>query len=474
MTRPAWTRREFLGALAVAGAAPLASGDEDGQDPPVGPTADACVLVWLPGGVAQADTWDPKKHTPFRPGMKGSEVLSTVPTIPTAADGVFLGAGLRRVATVMDRATVVRSVVPPEKFGAVHVKAQHCLMTGYVFPASVPAPSMGSWVANLRGRREKSVPAYFDLGRDVDFADHERRFVASYQGPGFLGIKDAPFVVPDPRDGLATLKAAAGMTPDRLERRHRLLRDLSALAPPGLRDADKAAEYLHVVEEARAMMDSPVARAFELHREPDTLRQSYGPTRFGQSCLLARRLIEAGARFVEAEYQYKAFYHFDTHEDGHNRLAALTKEIDGAIAQLVIDLDERGLLKRTLVIVATEFGRTIANQADAGREELGFAEEQTGEDLVIANEAMYGHHGHFSSCSSMVFFGGGMKRGFVYGKTADRHPMVAVEKPAKIIDLHATIYRALGISAKAHRVTEERPFYVTKDGKGKVIEELLA
>jgi hypothetical protein len=474
--QPAWTRRQFLGAAAggLALGAARAGDDPDEQNPPVEATADACILVWLPGGVAQADTWDPKRHTPFRAGMKGSEVLSTFPSIPTSADGLFLSAGLERLAAVMDRGTVVRTVVAPEKFGAVHLKAQHCLMTGYVPPVSVPAPSLGSWVANLRGRRHPSVPAYFDLGRDTEFADAERRLVAAYQGPGFLGIKYAPFVVPNPREGLATLKAVAGMTPERLERRQRLLQGLAGLAPPEVRASPRTAEYLHVVEEARAMMDSPVVRAFELHRESAKTRSAYGSSRFASACLLARRLVEAGARFVEAEYQYGAFKYFDTHEDGHTRLAALKKEIDGPLARLVLDLEERGLLKRTLVVVASEFGRTIAHQPDAGREERGFAEDQTGEGLVIASEKMYGHHGHFSSCSGMLFFGGGFKGGYVHGKTAERHPMAPVEKPARVTDLHASIYRALGISPRAHRVTEERPFYVTKDGKGKPIAELFA
>src|SRR6184192_127630 len=178
----ALTRREFL--LSAGAAAGLglddAHADESEQNPPTPGSADACIFLWLPGGIAQADTWDPKEYTPFRPGMRGSELLATFPRIPTAADGIFLSAGLERIASVLDRGTLVRTVVAPEKFGAIHAKAQHCLLTGYVFPASVAAPSLGSWVANLRGRRTAHVPAYFDLGRDLTFADAERQFIASY------------------------------------------------------------------------------------------------------------------------------------------------------------------------------------------------------------------------------------------------------------------------------------------------------
>ena len=147
--------------------------------------------------------------------------------------------------------------------------------------------------------------------------------------------------------------------------------------------------------------------------------------------------------------------------------------IDKPIAQLIRDLDERGLLERTLVCVMSEFGRTIASAPAAGKEAEGFAERHNGSQLTIENERMYGFHGHFSSCNSLLFFGGGFKKGFVYGKTAPEHPMVPVENPVRLEDIHATIYRAMGISPDTAYVTEERSFYVTKDGKGQPIGALL-
>jgi hypothetical protein len=407
--------------------------------------------------------------------MKGSELLATFPSIPTSADGTFLSAGLERIASVMNRGTIVRSVVAPAKFGAIHLKAQYAMMTGYPFPAGVQAPSLGSWVANLRGRRAPFVPAYFDIGRDINSADDNDRFVATFQGSGFLGPQFAPFLVPRPQEGLPTLRAMAGMDRGRLDRRQVLLQRLQGLADPHLVHSKQATAYGQVVADARAMMDSPVKRAFQLNEEKAATRATYGKSRFGQGCLLARRLVEVGARFVEVEYSYKAFTRFDTHDHGHSRMQKLKREIDSPIAQLVLDLEDRGLLKRTLVVIATEFGRTVAlNPKVEGTEEFGFAEKQTGDRLIIAKEEMYGFHGHFSSASCMVFFGGGMRQGFVYGKTADRHPMVPVEQPARLIDLHATIYTALGISPQAYRLTEERPFYVTKDGRGRPIQKLFA
>ena len=127
-----------------------------------------------------------------------------------------------------------------------------------------------------------------------------------------------------------------------------------------------------------------------------------------------------------------------------------------------------------LVVVATEFGRTIAAQPAAGTEPDGFAERHTGEQLVIDSEKMYGFHGHFSSCNSMLLFGAGVKHGVAYGKTSEKHPMIAVENPVNLSDVHATIYKALGIAPDHSYMTEGRPFYVTNNGKGQPIEAVLA
>ena len=245
-----------------------------------------------------------------------------------------------------------------------------------------------------------------------------------------------------------------------------------------------------MMEQARAMMDSPVKRAFDYAQDesPATLaayepkieqgelldKKYYFGKRFGHGLLLARRLVEAGARFVQVEYQYGPFKGFDMHEDGQQRMVEMKKQIDGPIAQLIRDLADRGLLERTLVVVATEFGRTIANQPKAGVEPVGFAEQQSGDELVIEDKKMYGFHGHFSSGNALLFFGGGFKPGLVYGRTAERHPMLPEENPVCLEDTHATIYKALGIPADTAYVTEGRPFYVTKDGKGRAIDALLS
>jgi predicted secreted protein len=493
------TRRGFirtgLAAAAGAGLSRYAFADDPTSAPAKAAAqlvakADAMIHIWLPGGMAQTDTWDPKKYTPYRAGMKGSKLLGTCEPIPTSADGIFLGKGLDNIASVMNRGTILRTLSSETKFGAVHLKAQYYAMTGYLFPSGVRTPSLGAAVARTLGRRNPQVPAYIYIGRDIDTSDEEKLFISEYIGPGFYGVNYAPFMIPDPAKGLSTLNAVSGMKMDRLDRRQEYLRAITGLAEPELQQANKAKDYMKVMEDARAMMDSPVKRAFDFLKDekPETVK-AYEPeigasdlldktyyygNRFGQGLLLARRLVEAGARYIQVEYQYGPFKGFDMHEDGRTRMIEMKRQVDRPIAQLIKDLDERGLLDRTLVMISTEFGRTIASAPAAGKEPDGFAERNTGENLVIENEKMYGFHGHFSSGNCLAFFGGGFKQGFVYGKTANQHPMLPIENSVCQEDAHATVYKALGIPADTNYVTEGRPFYVTKNGKGVPVDALLA
>lgn len=452
--------------------------------------ADSVIFIWLPGGVSQMETWDPKPFTPYRQGMRGSELLSTCESISTSVDGLRLGAGLPHMAQVMQHATVIRSIANQAKFGALHLKAQYYMMTGYVPPSGVRAPSMGSVISRLKGRRQAQIPGYIYIGRDIDTNDAEKLFTSEFIGPGFYGMNYAPFMIPDPSLGLATLNTVPSLPLSRLDERIELMRTVIKNGPAELRDSPKAAEFQKQMDEARALMDSPVKKAFNYAKEekPEVLA-AYEPEitsdklldtsyyygkRFAHGLLLARRLVESGARFVQVEYQYGPFKGFDIHESGAPRMREMKQQVDRSIAQLIKDLDQRGLLKRTLVVVASEFGRTIASAPSAGVEPEGFAERHTGSELVIENEKMYGLHGHFSSTNAMLLFGGGFKGGYVYGKTAAEHPMVPIEKAVRLEDVHATIYQAMGIAPDASFVTEGRPFYVTRDGKGEPVQALFA
>src|SRR5262249_3372514 len=162
------------------------------------------------------------------------------------------------VAGVMDKGLILRSLANDVMFGAIHLKAQYYMMTGYLFPAGVKAPSIGAVVGRARGRKDPNVPAYIYIGRDIDSSDEDKVFINDFIGPGFYGINHAPFMIPDAAQGLATLSAASGITIDRLDRRQALFRNLNSLADQSLHDARKAREYAQIMDDARAMMDSPV------------------------------------------------------------------------------------------------------------------------------------------------------------------------------------------------------------------------
>jgi hypothetical protein len=218
------------------------------------------------------------------------------------------------------------------------------------------------------------------------------------------------------------------------------------------------------------LLTSPSAKAFDLSLEPKKSFDVYNNGRFGQGCLLARRLVEAGARYVEVTTEYIPFRYWDSHENGHERAVTMKKTIDAPVTQLILDLEERGLLERTLVILASEFGRDAITEGKIGKE----VKDQSKTPDVMSEPKHYGMHRHFTGAGSVVLFGGGIKRGMVYGKTSEERPCTTIENPVPMEDLHATIYRALGIAADQSFIFEKRPVYVTKDGKGKAIDDLFA
>jgi hypothetical protein len=228
---------------------------------------------------------------------------------------------------------------------------------------------------------------------------------------------------------------------------------------------------LRSMDNAQRLLSSKEKVAFDLTQEkPETLA-AYGDSRFGRGCLLARRLVESGARFIEVTTEYVPFLHWDTHENGHDTLVRMKKEIDSPIAQLVRDLEASGLLDRTLIVVASEFSRDMMIEGVPG----SVAKDQSRAKVdKLAEMKHYGLHRHFTGGTSVVMFGGGMKKGFVYGETADERPLIAVKNPVSITDLHATIFTAMGISPKTVFDIEKRPFYATEDGKGKAVGEVFA
>jgi hypothetical protein len=228
---------------------------------------------------------------------------------------------------------------------------------------------------------------------------------------------------------------------------------------------------LRSLDNAQRLLGAKERDAFDISLEPKESFEKYNTGRFGQGCLLARRLVESGARYVEVTTEYIPFVHWDTHERGHETVDRLHKEIDRPIAQLILDLEARGLLDRTLVVLASEFSRDMIIEGVPGSE----AKDQATFKVDTLQEMKhYGLHRHFTGGSSVVLFGGGTKRGVLYGESAPERPFIATKNPISVRDLHATIYTAMGISPQTQFEVERRPFYLTDDGKGQAVMDLFA
>jgi hypothetical protein len=466
------SRREFmrlaglgLGAVATGGLRPAPAKQPLEK---IAPTADAIILLWMAGGQAATETWDPKKHTPFRKGMNAAEVYSTFPAVLTSVDGVSFSQGLEQVGRLMHKAALIRTFQQADLGHILHSRHQFHFHTGYKPPVPIAAPSMGTFVARALGPRVPDVPAYVDIGQRFDIGEGFE--VKAFHSPGFLGSAYGPFFVPEPAKATTTVRPPAGMSNKRFKERYAHFRQWMLRRAKNQDHQFKREELLEALDAAQRLMSSPAAAAFDLDREPKESYDTYNTCRFGLGCLLARRLIEAGSRFVEVAYEYEPFKGWDTHENGHTRAAEMKRDIDAPIARLVRDLDERGLLRRTLVVLASEFSRAMLVE---GKLEKPVKHQVVVPD-VVEDLKFYGMHRHFTGASSVLFFGGGMKEGFVYGTTGDEPPFTTIDNPVQMEQLHATIYYSVGIPPNLSYEVEGQPYFVTPEGRGKPIREMFA
>lgn len=433
--------------------------------------ADACILIWLAGGMAAPDTFDPKRYQPFKKGLKVADMLSTFPAIDTAVDDIKICKGLESIASVMDRATLIRSHYQPDLGSILHSRHQYHWHTGYVPPQTVAAPHLGAWMAKVLGGRDEIMPAFVNVGQRLEGVGESEELKA-FTTAGFFGSEYGPMNLPYPDQAAKSVRPPKGMDAQRFADRNRLFRRLVDRSPRREFMSDHHQEsVLRSLDNAYRLLSSDRRAAFDISLEPQRSFDAYNTGRFGQGCLLARRLIEAGTRFVEVTTEYVPFLHFDTHNDGHTTMARMHQEIDRPIAQLILDLESRGLLDRTLVVVASEFSRDALMEGKPGSNANDQAREKVD---AVAEMKHFGLHRHFTGGSSVLMFGGGTKRGFTYGATAPERPLVAVENPLSIEDLHATMMTAMGISPRTGFEIEGRPFYVTKDGLGKSVDALFA
>jgi hypothetical protein len=332
-------------------------------------------------------------------------------------------------------------------------------------------PHIGAVVSRTLGPKNPDVPAFIAIGQTVEGAG-EIGTLKAFHTAGFLGSEHGPFLIVDPQDAASAVRPPRELGPERFRTRRELFERLLAQEPVHQYGSDfQRASLVRSLEAADRLLTSPSAKAFDLSLEPKKTFDAYNTGRFGQGCLLARRLVEAGARYVEVTSEYIPFVYWDTHEHGHDRAAAMKKVIDAPIAQLIRDLEERGLLDRTLVVLASEFGRDAMTEGKVGKE---VRDQAINIPDVMTEPRHYGMHRHFTAAGSILMFGGGIKKGFVYGKTAEERPCTTIENPVVMEDLHATIYHALGIAPDTSYVVERRPVYVTRDGVGKPITALFA
>ncbi len=491
-------RRDFLKTASAATLSALAAGyprqllAAAAEKEKLKATADTVIVLWMAGGMAHTETFDPKRYTPFEKGMPPSAFLSTFPSIDTSVDTIKFSQGLEHLAKVMDRGTLIRSYTAGDLGFILHSRHQFQWHTGYAPPQTVAAPHLGAVIARTLGPLNPVVPAFINIGQRFDVGEGEE--LKAFTTAGFLGSEFGPFNIPFPDEAADSVRPPHGMTPGRFENREKFYKKLLAASPV----AEYGSGYqrdslLRSLDNAYRLLSSPASKAFDLALEPIENVRKYVPGyqpgehfnaaqdrfgakyeeqmvgRFGLGCLLARRLAEVGARYIEVTTEYIPFLNWDTHENGHVRATAMKKQIDAPIAQLVLELEERGLLNRTLIVLASEFSRDALIEGKPDKK----VKDQVQVPDKIEEEKFYGMHRHFTDAGSVLMFGGGVKRGYLHGLTAEERPCKTIEKRVVIEDLHASIYHALGISPKLAYEIERRPFYVTRDGEGKSIGDLF-
>ncbi len=393
-------------------------------------TAEHCLMIWLGGGASHVDMFDPKRVT--KDGLK--DPGSAYPAIDTAIAGVQVCEHLRHSAPLMDRCVPVRAVhhdVIDE-----HAAAVYRMHTGRPTSGTIVYPSLGSVISHLSEPGSDLVPPYVLMGNPSPARE-----------PGFLGARHGYVYLTETTTGPPGLVRPTRVTDERHARRMSLLERLRDRYVAQHGDDRLISDYVEAAEQGFRLAGPDFMSVFDLAAEPDDLRNAYGDE-FGQRCLLARRLIERGSRFVEVSFNlnFKNGTGWDTHKEGHQKQHLLIQSLDQSFATLLTDLESKGLLDKTLVVISTEFGRPSSFDAQGGR----------------------GHHG---DSFSVMLAGGGLRTGQAIGTTDDLG-MEIVDRPVSVPDLFATILAAMGLPWDEELYAGERPVPVT-DG-GVPITELFA
>jgi len=418
-------RREFIKNAALVGSAfPFISYGADKAKKSKEPKAKSVIHIFLPGGMSAQESFDPKPFNPY-------EYRGPYGTVKTNVTGVHFSETMKHTAKVMDKITVIRSMTHGE---AAHERGTHNMFTGYRPSPAIKYPSMGSIVAHQLGTRN-DIPPYICIPNQPN----------EFAGTGFLSSSYSAFSLgSDPASGgfkVRDLKVN-GIKADRQERRKQILEMVDGdFKHKNKADIVKAMDSFY--NKAFNLMDSPKAQAaFDLNKEDAKMRDKYGRNQAGQRFLMARRLVEAGSRYVTVTAGG-----WDHHNDIRSNMERHMTPVDQAYAALITDLHQRGMLDSTLVLLTTEFGRTPKINKTRGRD-------------------------HYPKVFSIAMAGGGIKKGLVYGMS-DATSVAPEEDPVYVQDFARTVHHLLGIDPE-HRLMApgDRPVAVV-DG-GNILEDIIA
>ena len=299
-----WNRRNFLKTAGAATLGALAAGyprrllAEDAGV--IKPTADTVIVLWMAGGMAATETFDPKRYVPFTKGMPSTDMLSTFPAIDTAVDHIKISQGLEKTAAVMDRGTLIRSYTAGDLGFILHSRHQFQWHTGYAPPLTVAAPHLGAVIARTLGPKNPAVPAFIDIGQRFDVGESEEE--KAFHTAGFLGGEYGPFLIPNPADAAESVRPPEGMSPTRFQNREKFYKSLIAKSPVGEFGSDYQKEsLLRSMDNAHRLLNSPAASAFDLSLEKKEIYDKYntGTIWFG---MFARAAIDGGGGAVHRSH----------------------------------------------------------------------------------------------------------------------------------------------------------------------------
>jgi hypothetical protein len=390
-----------------------------------GPKAQSVIHIYLPGGIAHQETFDPKPYAPI-------EYRGEMGTVQTKISGVVVNELLKHTAQIADKITICRSMTHGE---AAHERGTHNMFTGYRPSPALQYPSFGSVISHEQGPR-KNLPPYVCIPSQPN----------TYAGSGYLSSAYAPFSLgsdpADPGFRVQDLNLPGGIDARRFSKRRSLL-DTVNHHFESIDKADPIEAMDTFYQRAYGLISSPKARAaFDINAEPAKIRDEYGRNAAGQRLLLARRLVAAGVRFVSLTYGG-----WDMHVSIRQGMSGQMPAFDQAFATLIRDLDRTGMLDSTLIMISSEFGRTPKVNGSAGRD-------------------------HWPKVFSIILAGGGIKKGFVYG-SSDATASEPEEDALTVADLAMTVYRQIGIDGRKKLMAPgNRPIDIVREGK--VRTDLLA